>query len=385
MVKWFESGDYSFIHLNYLFKLKTLSRIFEYFCLIKLQTALEQAGYIFQEANRIVYDMEDGAEDINNQYVFSGNGYELTLLYEPFIWVDKVNEGMNLYSTGYNFSKNRWSDKWTPDFVLKISSSYREYYYILDAKYSNVQNVKKRYMSDLVLKYSTQIASKDKFITDVIGVGAIYPGDEDKMYYFKKNTVGSQKQSLPKYFSLAIVGENVGNTMLKNRLTELLKVIEVIEKERENVEVSKERTEQISITDGKNIVHDANALIDTTLASVEDTLLKEKQNIHVSAVKEVADDQEALVKKVDGKKCFYYAKNMCMCQKIRCSIVDEPCTFYVSKKSKELLKEEDTCRNFIHYTRRGKVNRIECSVMEVPGCIGTDDCKFYMKKNKSKN
>lgn len=384
MVKWFESGDYTFNHLNYLFKLKTLSRIFEYFCLIKLQMALVNSGYVFQEANRIVYDIEDGTEDINNQYVFIGNGYELTLLYEPFIWVDKVNEGMNLYSTGYNFSKNRWNDKWTPDFVLKISSSYRDYYYIIDAKYSNAQNVKKRYMSDLVLKYSTQIASKDKFITDVIGVGAIYPGDDDKMFYFKKNTVGSRKQSLPRYFSLAIVGENDGNTMLKNRLTELLEVVEVIEKERENVEVSKEKTEQISISGGKNIEHDANALIGMTLASVEETLLKEKQNIYFPAVKEVADDQESLVIKVDGKKCFYYAKNMCMCQKIKCCIVDEPCTFYIPKKSKELLKEEDTCRNFIHYTKRGKTSRIECSVLGLPGCIGTDDCKFYMRKNKSK-
>jgi hypothetical protein len=384
MVKWFESGDYTFNHLNYLFKLKTLSRIFEYYCLIKLQTALGRAGYIFQEANRIVYDKEDGAEDINNQYIFSGNGYELTLLYEPFIWVDKVNKGMNLYSTGYNFTKSRWNDKWTPDFVLKISSSYKDYYYILDAKYSNAQNVKKRYMSEIVLKYSTQIASKDKFITDVIGVGAIYPGDEDKMYYFKKNTVGSQKQSIPKYFSLPIVSEDVGNKMLEDRLIELLEVIEVIEKERENVEVTKERTEQISTTGEKNIVHNANSLIDTTLASVGESFLKEKHNIQYSAEKKVPDDQKTLIKKVDGKNCFYYAMNMCMYQKIRCSVVDEPCTFYVSKKSKRLLKEEDTCRNFIHYTRRGKVYRIECSVSRLPGCIGSDNCKFYMRKNKSK-
>lgn len=377
MVKWFESGDYTFNHLNYLFKLKTLSRIFEYFCLIKLQLALVKTGYIFQEANRIVYDMEDDSEAINNQYVFTGNGYELTLLYEPFIWVDKVNEVMNLYSTGYNFSKSRWNDKWTPDFVLKISSNYREYYYILDAKYSNAQNVKKRYMPELVLKYSSQIASKDKFITDVIGVGAIYPGDEDKMYYFKKNTVGSQKQSLPKYFSFTIVGENVGNAMLKERLTELFKVVEVIEEERE-------RAGQIPIIGVKNIAHEDNAQNETTLTSVDETLLEEEQNIKLLNDKEVADDSEASVIRVNGKRCFYYAKSMCMCQKIRCLIVDEPCTFYVSKNSKELLKEEDTCRNFIRYTRRGKVNRVECSVSGLPGCIGPDDCKFCMRKNKSK-
>lgn len=218
----------------------------------------------------------------------------------------------------------------------------------------------------------------------MIGVGAIYPGDEDKMYCFKKNTVGSQKQSLPKYFSLAIVGENNGDTILKNRLTELLEVVKVIEKENENVEVTKERAEQLSVTGRKNNVQNANVQIDTTLASVEETFSKDKHNIKYSAEKEVADDKEALVIKADGKKCFYYAKNMCMYQKSRCSIADEPCAFYVSKKSKRLLKEEDTCRNFIHYTRRGKVNRVECSVSRLPGCIGSYDCKFYMRKNKSK-
>jgi len=41
---------------------------------------------------------------------------------------------------------------------------------------SNVSNVKKRSMPELVLKYGVQIASKDKFFADVVGVGAVYPG-----------------------------------------------------------------------------------------------------------------------------------------------------------------------------------------------------------------
>lgn len=66
-----------------------------------------------------------------------------------------------------------------------------DYYYILDAKYSNASNVKKRYIPDLVLKYGTQIASKDKFFSDIISVGAVYPGSKDNIYFFKKNAIGS--------------------------------------------------------------------------------------------------------------------------------------------------------------------------------------------------
>lgn len=384
MVKWFESGDYTFDHLNYLFKLKTLSRIFEYFCLIKIQNAISLCGYVIQESNRIIYDVEDDSEDINNQYIFSGNGYEVTLLYEPSIWVDKVNTGINLYSTGYNFLKSRWNDRWTPDFVIKISGSYNEdYYYILDAKYSNARNVKKRYIPELVLKYSTQIASKDKFFSDIIGVGAIYPGEEDKMHFFKKNAVDSRKQSLPKYFSLAIVGENAGNVILKERLSELFKIVEALEQEKENAIILREEVNPIE-----------SVITDTVQQDVEvyATKHKKKAEYIISGkildtekdVRDINEKEHSAAVNVSGKKCFYYAKGMCLCQKKRCTIVDAPCDYYVSKNSKKLLKEDDSCRNLITYTRRGKVQRVECMISGLPGCIGSEECKFCLKKNKSK-
>lgn len=379
IVKWFEFGDYTFNHLSYLFKLKTLSRIFEYFCLIKLQNALTQCGYIFQEANRIIYDIEDDTEDINNQYIFSGHGYKLTLLYEPYIWVDKINEGINLYSTGYNFSKGNWNDKWMPDFVLKISSDYKDYYYILDAKYSNAQNIKKIYMPELVLKYSTQIASKDKFFSDVIGVGALYPEDKDRMCDFKKNMIGSQKQSLPKYFSLAIVGKSTGDTILKERISELLKVIELIEQDKENAEIQTEKKSTVIKTDI--------ATKNSTKEIVKLDFMEKKSSIKNQSThkEELADNLKVLITKVNGKKCFYYAKGICMCQKIRCSIVNKPCSLFILKNSKGLLKKEDTCRNFIQYVRREKVNKVKCLVSGFHGCIGVENCKFYKKKNKLKN
>lgn len=380
MIKWFDAGDYTFDHINYLFKLKTLSRIFEYFCLIKLQAALVQCGYTFQGADKITYSLHEDTECINNQYIFSGNGYELRLLYEPFIWVNKVNERVNLYSTGYNFLKSKWSNKWTPDFILKISGRYKEYYYILDAKYSNAYNVKKRSMPELVLKYGTQIASKDKFYSDVIGIGAIYPGDIDKIYYFKKNVVNSRKQSLPNYFSLTIVGGNAGNAMLTNRILELMKVVELIEQNKENEENLKEKKAAVN---KKDIVNE-----EGTLEIVKQNFRENKPTLK-EYTEQYFDDNKELsgekisVTKVNGKKCFYYAKGRCMCQKSICSIVDESCAFYVSKNSKEYLKEESTCRNFEHYIRRGK-REVKCLVSGHSGCVGIEDCKFYMKKNKSR-
>lgn len=71
----------------------------------KIQNAISLCGYVLWESDRIIYDAEDDSENINNQYIFEGNGYEIILLYEPSVWTDKSNICTNLYSTGYNFIK----------------------------------------------------------------------------------------------------------------------------------------------------------------------------------------------------------------------------------------------------------------------------------------
>lgn len=360
MVKWFEAGDYSFDHLNYLFKLKTLSRIFEYYCLIKLQKAIVKNGYVLTEASRIVIeDAEDNFEDINNKYVFSGHGYELILLYEPLICVNSLNEGVNLYSTGYNFIKSKWNNRWTPDFVIKIETYNSEYYYILDAKYSNFKNVRKRYMPELVLKYGTQIASKDKYFSDVIGIGAIYPDNNDKMFFFKKNGVDSNKQSLPNYFSLTIVGEDEGDKILEKRVASLLAVVDSLEKK--DIPIINKKNKEIY--NNNNIV-------------------KYSSNMAVTE-KDSSDILETIKDKgVYGKRCFYYSKGMCLRQKMRCTIDGSYCDLYENKNLKSLLLEEESCRNFIRYMSKGKIKRVECSVSGLPGCVGPDMCKFCLRKKR---
>lgn len=381
MIKWFEKGDYAFNHLNYLFKLKTLSRIFEYFCLIKIQKAINNCGYVLHQSKRVIYDEENDTEEINNLYIYNGNGYMIMLLYEPYIWIDKINNNINLYSTGFNFSKGIWNDKWTPDFIIKISCNNRDYYYILDAKYSNEFNVKKRYMSELVLKYSTQIASKDKFFSDIVGVGAIYPGEKDKIYFFKKNSVESNKKSLPQYFSLAIVDGDLGDVILKKRMKQLLEIIDSIEIEREQGDT------HISITEESHK--------DDIFQKCEN--IEEPKMIKKGDVRYNKDEKRNLLNNdshglqnhitvvINGKKCFYYGKRLCLYKKTRCDAGEKPCEHYILKNSKKLLMEEDTCRNFIRYTRRGKVNRVECSISGLPGCVGPENCKFYMMKIKARN
>ncbi len=359
IIKWFESGDYAFNHINYLFKLKTLSRIFEYFCLIKMQKGLLRCGYSIKDTDRIIYDVDNEEEDINNVYVFEGNGYEITLLYEPFIWADKLNEKMSLYSTGYNFLKHKWSPVWKPDFVLKIKSEKNEYYYVLDAKYSNIRNVERRYINELVLKYGSQISSKDKHFSDVIGIGALYPDDGDILHTYRKNKVNSEKEPLPKYFSLAIIQGEFGDKKIAERLEELIYVIGEIEGEKRIKNIKKDEIKSNGTLQNEDSLH------------VED--VNERKHTASKGHSEI---------KVFGKKCLHYAKGLCLCRKERCDVVNSACEKYVSIGMGELERQNCDCRHLVQKKKGRKKGDLECRISGRSGCIGTEKCKFYVKIKK---
>lgn len=385
IVRWFDAGDYSFEHLNYLFKLKTLSRIFEYYSLIKMQLAITELGYEIKETNKIIYNDEDYVEDINNEYIFNNGKYELKLLYEPYIWTQKLNEGMNLYSTGYNFNKCKWNDKWTPDFVIKITGEYDEYYFIFDAKYSNIKNVKSRYIPELVLKYSTQIASANKYFSQVIGVGAIYPmqNSKEEMTYFKRKLDArlSLKISLPSYFALPISKEDSENKKLSRYFYDIFEIVDVLEKE---------------YVEDYNSVR--NTVINNTEDSLKETLYEKKTerkkeplnkesvlSKNVSDIITMKESENLIVKRnpINIKKCFYYGKGRCLAQKSsKCTTSNLMCEKFILKNEKKLITEEYTCRNLIQYTNKNRVKRVECSVSGNPGCVGTENCVYYLKKKK---
>ncbi|MDY2589228.1 MAG: nuclease domain-containing protein, partial [Agathobacter sp.] len=351
MIRWFHEGDYSFDNINHLFKLKTLSRIFEYYCLIKLQVAITQCGYVLQEVNKIIYD-EDDIEDINNRYLFEGRGYKVTLLYEPYIWDNRIYDDIKLYSTRYNFIKHKWGDKWKPDFVIKVSSINQDYYYILDAKYSNLKNVERRYLPELVLKYGTQIASKDRFFSEIIGVGAIYPGEKHHIKYFKSNKINSSKVSLPQYFAMTLLNGENGNQAMISDIKELFKIIDEIELEFELEPTS---------------------------------TLNKKENIDYSLFNQDAEDGEQSnldpiqnSVRVTGKRCFYFAKGVCLRHKKRCNIVNSPCEFYLSQNEGKLRTEKCDCRHLLQNKSRKRYT-IHCDISEKNGCIGKDKCGFYVK------
>lgn len=193
IAKWFDSGDYNLNNMDYVFKLKTLSRIYEYYCLLKLQRAIQDNGYTLNMSYKCLYmDKEEADQNelqINNIYSYSNNVVKLRLFYEPYIKDTNNMEEIELYSTGYNFNKGTCvSSYWTPDFLFEIDNGSRKYYYIFDAKFSTLINIKVKYLKDLLLKYQCAMASTKGSDLTLIGICALFPSVESRIYNFKKNS-----------------------------------------------------------------------------------------------------------------------------------------------------------------------------------------------------
>lgn len=155
-------------------------------------------------------------------------------------------------------------------------------------------------------------------------------------------------------------------------------MVETIEEEKESVNIPQETI--LRVESSTNDIVQQNGMLRTTLHDEEAE--KKLLGVQTTETLNIKDKQPVVI--TSGKKCFYFGKGLCLCQKTRCTILDMVCEYYLPKNTKELLTKEDSCRNLISYTRRGKIQRVECSISGLPGCIGPEECKFCLKKNKSK-
>ena len=205
MVLWFEASNCNLQSIGCFLKLKKLSKLFEYYTLMKLKEAVLKNDFkLYDEPQRLVYE-NDTIVDVDNYYSYiSKNGEtKLSIYYEPHIYNNKTVNGIDLYSTGYHFLKIlkenriRKNEYWTPDFVLKFDNSGKCLYFILDSKFSAYSSVCNYHIAELANKYVLSIASENEYYSKVAGVWAIYPSDKSQRLNLKKNLIDSSKISIP--------------------------------------------------------------------------------------------------------------------------------------------------------------------------------------------
>lgn len=141
--------------------IKTIDKLYEYYCLIKLLKMLRNAGFEFIHEEKMSKNFTYTPSSLRytpdtnvaNTYYLENDKYSATLYYEPIIYnyQTAATNGIELYRTTDNMP-----NYYCPDFILAFSNknTQKTQYYILDAKYSN------RF---ILRKYNTLFSSIKKY------------------------------------------------------------------------------------------------------------------------------------------------------------------------------------------------------------------------------
>lgn len=166
IVRWLQYGEYSLEKERLILQVKTLDKLFEYYCLLRLLKLLADNGYqkagVKEPAFKYPYTSADGyyqnEQDVANTYLLSNNHVMVTLYYQPVISAVQFENALTLYRTTKPPSGR--PDYYTPDFVLKFSSTeHDEEYAIFDAKFSSRASIKNHSLPDVIRKYSCEMCT----------------------------------------------------------------------------------------------------------------------------------------------------------------------------------------------------------------------------------
>lgn len=195
IVCWFQYGEYSLEKERLILQVKTLDKLFEYYCLLQLLKLLADNGYqkadIKNPVFKYYYKSADGhyqnEQDVANTYVLSRNHITATLYYQPVISAFDFENGLTLYRTT---SKKGY---YTPDFVLKFSfSEHDEEYIIFDAKFANRNSITNFRLPEVIRKYSSELC-----------VAADCPAP--KMVWILQGRVNSTEKAIWRYHNSPLV------------------------------------------------------------------------------------------------------------------------------------------------------------------------------------
>lgn len=164
IIHWFQYGEYTLEKERLILQVKTLDKLFEYYCLLRLLKLLANNGYhkadVKYSAYKYEYKLADALyqneKEVANTYLLCNNDIMVTLYYQPVISSVGFENNLTLYRT----TKPPYGepDYYTPDFVMKFSSKgHNEEYIIFDSKFSSRTNIKKYHMPEVIQKYSIEL------------------------------------------------------------------------------------------------------------------------------------------------------------------------------------------------------------------------------------
>ncbi|MCI5145115.1 MAG: DUF2357 domain-containing protein [Candidatus Electrothrix sp. AR3] len=237
MVEWYRLGKLNIDGEKYLLSLRTLDKLYEFYCLFIIIESLQKNGWILRDST-----IEQSTTDVkqygewqispNDKYNFSFKNKRIKLQYEPRIKLAKGNEEELVYVwEGYRKKYPYLS----PDFVLRFFDGKAFKYIIFDSKYMKPSGARKQ-LTILTQKYIHSIASKSGGVSPVKALFALHPKNLNRSYrgvhfhsyYQNPYDMNSDNAIVPTLGTIEITPENhkLNRDGLSDRLNEIFSFME---------------------------------------------------------------------------------------------------------------------------------------------------------------
>lgn len=222
---WYQLGEPTLGGLQFLMKLKSLSKLYELFVFFHLIEELYDLGWAIEDA----VPHQSMGEFVPKKVSFRKADDRVSIEYEPVIATWNSNtEHMDLVDVGHKTTSD--NPYWTPDYVMKFEFSGAVRYVILDAKYSTRASVREHHIPNIFSKYYIATGVYDEFnkiITHapIIGVFAVYSLADQNASFLPRWSQHGIQHSLPRIPMVGGIGLMTDNSdLFKSSLASTIEI-----------------------------------------------------------------------------------------------------------------------------------------------------------------
>lgn len=238
---WYNLGDVVFTDTELFYGLRSLTKIYEFCCLVMILDSFVGLGYRIESQGWKDYSIKEfggraGQRPINwpnNHFVISNENCEIELYYEARVWRinhSKPGDPVVVLAENENFSDHYL----TPDFLININwkNSNNNDLLIFDAKYSPAASVKEYAIDKLINRYFFgihQIGKDGSFgRSPTQAVWALYPKRGKNVvsssFYASEHCLGGSTPLLPSLGGMNLKPSK--QNIFKNQLSLLMQKLE---------------------------------------------------------------------------------------------------------------------------------------------------------------
>lgn len=165
MRMWDAFGEFDFAREGLILSMHRVSRLYELYSLASLLRWFDRQGYTpdssyetpFERVERTQeYGMPDNEREVANVYRLQRGSEQVTLWYQPVLYGgDQEFAGLGAHRLLPNdlFDQQPNDSYWTPDFALSIKDTGRDSLFLLDSKFTSIENAKEQRFNPCLTKY----------------------------------------------------------------------------------------------------------------------------------------------------------------------------------------------------------------------------------------